>query len=88
MYIKATVVDISLKLTVCTLWMHIGGMEAQLHSLSTSGLDGGERSSCTPAALPSGRQVRYQLNKSLGGLQSLSGLFGVEKILLPPPGGT
>jgi hypothetical protein len=39
-----------------------------------------------PAAFPPGKEIRYPLNRRLGGPQSRSGRDGEEKNSQPPPG--
>jgi hypothetical protein len=39
-----------------------------------------------PATLPSGKKLRYPLDRRLGGPQSRSGRGGEEKDSQPPPG--
>jgi hypothetical protein len=56
------------------------------HSLSTTAVDGGERSASRPdRALPPGKGPRYPLCRRLGGTQSRWGHRGYRKSPLPPP---
>jgi hypothetical protein len=60
-----------------TPWMRLGGEEYSSYSFTTSALDGVNGQRHAPAALyPRGKDLRYQLYRSLGGPQSRSGHRG------------
>jgi hypothetical protein len=48
-----------------TPWRRIGEVEVYLHTFLTSALDGGEWQLHAPAALPSGKEPRYPLDRRL-----------------------
>jgi hypothetical protein len=74
-----------LMFALSTPWLHIGGIEVELHSFLTTAVVEviGERH--TPAALPPGEIPGIRWIVGWLGPQIQSGHFGEEKILIPLP---
>jgi hypothetical protein len=61
-----------------------GGVDGYIHVFLTSALVGGEWSASRPGRFtPQGKNLRYPLDRRLGGPQNWSGRRGEEKILGP-----
>jgi hypothetical protein len=63
-----------------------GEVKVQLHVFLTSTLHGDKRSAVRPTRFTPGEEALCPLDRRVDGLQSLSGLCGVVKNILPMPG--
>lgn len=65
--------EIKVKSSLSTPWIHIQAEEVQLHTFLRSALEGGKWSTVCP--LSTGKEFRYPLNKRMGGSHRRSGQF-------------
>jgi hypothetical protein len=82
--------EVKVNLSLCLIKYHAmktyGGEEVYLHAFLTPAPDWLSGQLHTPAALNSGKNPWYSLDRKLGGAQSRSGRGGEEKNSQPPAG--